>query len=98
MTDEAKQERHPTQVAGNCPTCGESFLRPTDVKQELGEVAASIYTALCKACPKMQPYPVGIVEPHLAALRKHGYDQGYYDGYIAALEARGLEIREKNDD
>jgi len=66
-----------------------------EAKQELGEVAASIYAALCKACPKMPPYPVGIVEPHLDALRKHGYDQGYYDGYTSALEARGLEIKEK---
>ncbi|CAB4152323.1 hypothetical protein UFOVP616_8 [uncultured Caudovirales phage] len=30
---------------------------------------------------------------------KAQYDRGYYDGYTrASLEARGLEIREKNDD
>jgi hypothetical protein len=31
--------------------------------------------------------------------RQYGYDQGYYDGYArAALDARALEIRSKDDD
>ena len=35
----------------------------------------------------------------LAHHRQYGYDQGYYDGCTrAALEARGLEIREKASD
>jgi hypothetical protein len=51
-----------------------------DEKQELGEVAAAIRAALYKACPDMPCYPVGIVEPHLVALRQHAHDQGYYDG------------------
>ena len=29
---------------------------------------------------------------------KAQFDRGYYDGCTAALEARGLEIRKKNDD
>ena len=44
------------------------------------EVAASIRSALYRACSNMPNYPVGIVEPFLAAHHQHGYDQGYYDG------------------
>jgi hypothetical protein len=56
-----------------------------DTRQELGEVSASIYAALCKACTGMPSYPVGIVEPHLAALHKRAHDQGYYDGFTYLL-------------
>lgn len=35
----------------------------------------------------------------IARHRQYGYDQGYYDGCThAALKARGLEIRSKNDE
>jgi hypothetical protein len=35
----------------------------------------------------------------IARHRQYGYDQGYYDGCTrAALDARGMEIRSKNDD
>ena len=35
-------------------------------------------------------WEVGEISRH----RQYGYDQGYYDGCTAALEARGLEIKE----
>ena len=44
------------------------------------EVAASIRSALYRACSNMPNYPKGIVEPFVAAHHRHGYDQGYYDG------------------
>ena len=56
-----------------------------DAKQELGEVSAAIRTALYRACPHMPSYPIGIVDPHLAALRQHAHDQGYYKGYTYQL-------------
>lgn len=55
------------------------------------EVAASIRSALYRACSNMPNYPKGIVEPFVAAHHRHGYDQGYYDG----LQADGAEERAK---
>lgn len=51
-----------------------------------GEAAAAIRATLYKACHDMPSYPVGIMEPHLAALHKNAYDQGYYDGFTNLLE------------
>ena len=49
------------------------------------EVAASIRSALYRACSNMPNYPKGIVEPFVAAHHRHGYDQGYYDGCARQL-------------
>jgi hypothetical protein len=49
------------------------------------EVAASIRSALYRACSNMPNYPKGIVEPFVAAHHRHGYDQGYYDGCTRQL-------------
>lgn len=73
----------------------ETMTNEIEVTQADGEMAASIRTALIKACPDMPSYPAGVVEPFLAAHRTRNDAQ--VKEILAALEARGLEIREKND-
>ena len=47
----------------------------------------------------IQVWNIDRVAAAFARHRQYGYDQGYYDGCTrATLEARGLEIKEKNDD
>lgn len=58
------------------------------------EVAASIRSALYRACSNMPNYPKGIVEPFVAAHHRHGYDQGYYDGCTRQLtQSDALRIK-----
>lgn len=60
------------------------------------EVAASIRSALYRACSNMPNYPKGIVEPFVAAHHRHGYDQGYYDG-STRQPTQSDALREENE-
>lgn len=52
------------------PAQSEGKINSNGKNERVSEVAASIRSALYRACPHMPRYPVGIVEPILAAFRQ----------------------------
>jgi len=69
----------------------------SDLWEQQKEIALDYLTDCNKAAERIEALEAEIERLRVEA--KAQYDRGYYDGCTrAALEARGLEIRSKNDD
>jgi len=69
----------------------------SDLWEQQKEIALDYLTDCNKAADRIEAQAAEIERLRVEA--KAQFDRGYYDGCTrAALEARGLEIREKNDD